>query len=134
MQLSASDGFELFRGQAQRNGRGQQAPMLRSQAAGSGFIIDSDGYVVTNNHVVQSARKITVHLADKRSFEAKLVGTDPDTDVALLKIDAKGLPAVAFGEDRRLRVGDWVVAVGNPFGLGGTVTAGIVSSAGTGHR
>jgi serine protease Do len=130
MQLSALDGFDFLPGQLQRNGRGQQAPMMRSRAAGSGFIIDPNGYIVTNNHVVESGRKITVHLADKRSFEAKLVGTDPDTDVALLKVDAKSLPVVAFGDDRRLRVGDWVVAVGNPFGLGGTVTAGIVSSMG----
>jgi serine protease Do len=130
MQLSAFDGMDPFRGQMQGRGRTQQPPVQRSRAAGSGFIIDPQGYVVTNNHVVESGRKITVHLADKRSFEAKLVGTDPDTDVALLKIDAKNLPYVAFGDDRRLRVGDWVVAVGNPFGLGGTVTAGIVSSLG----
>ena len=130
MQLSAFDGFDPFRGQFGRNGQAQQSPVMRSRAAGSGFIIDPEGYIVTNNHVVDSARKITVHLADKRSFEAKLVGTDRDTDVALLKVDAKSLPVVAFGDDRRLRVGDWVVAVGNPFNLGGTVTAGIVSSIG----
>ena len=123
-----------FRGltEPRRNGRADRSPspLLRSRAAGSGFIIDGDGYIVTNNHVVDSARKITVHLADKREFEAKLIGTDPDTDVALLKVEARNLPTVAFGDDRRLRVGDWVVAVGNPFGLGGTVTAGIVSSIG----
>jgi len=120
--------------QPRRGGRADRTPdrtpMMRSRAAGSGFIIDGDGYIVTNNHVVESARKITVHLADKRELTAKLVGTDPDTDVALLKVEARNLPTVAFGEDRRLRVGDWVVAVGNPFGLGGTVTAGIVSSIG----
>ena len=117
--------------QPRRGGRGErQQPMMRSRAAGSGFIIDGDGYIVTNNHVIDSARKITMHLADKRELTAKLVGTDKDTDVALLKVDAKNLPTVPFGEDRRLRVGDWVVAVGNPFGLGGTVTAGIVSSIG----
>jgi serine protease Do len=103
---------------------------FRSQAAGSGFIIDAAGYVVTNNHVVEDARKITVKLNDGREFEARLVGADKDTDVALLKIEANNLPTVALGDDRRLRVGDWVVAVGNPFGLGGTVTAGIVSSIG----
>jgi serine protease Do len=85
---------------------------------------------VTNNHVVDNARKITVKLNDGREFEAKLVGSDSDTDVALLKVEASGLPTVALGDDRRLRVGDWVVAVGNPFNLGGTVTAGIVSSIG----
>ena len=137
MQLSAFPGALddfSFRGltEPRRNGRGNPSPrpVLRSRAAGSGFIIDADGYIVTNNHVIDSARKITVHLADKREYEAKLIGTDPDTDVALLKVAAKNLPTVAFGDDRRLRVGDWVVAVGNPFGLGGTVTAGIVSSIG----
>jgi serine protease Do len=98
---------------------------------GSGFIIDAAGYIVTNNHVVEDESKISVKLPDGREFDAKIVGTDPDTDVALLKVDgAKELPTVEFGDDRRLRVGDWVVAVGNPFGLGGTVTAGIVSSIG----
>ena len=138
MQMSSSlpdlFGGLPFRNQLEprRGGRTDrnQGPMMRSRAAGSGFIIDADGYIVTNNHVVQSARKITVHLADKRELTAKLIGTDPDTDVALLKVEAKNLPTVAFGDDRRLRVGDWVVAVGNPFGLGGTVTAGIVSSIG----
>jgi serine protease Do len=103
---------------------------FRSQAAGSGFIVDAAGYVVTNNHVVESARRITVKLSDQRELEAKLIGADKDTDVALLKVEATNLPTVALGDDRRLRVGDWVVAVGNPFGLGGTVTAGIVSSIG----
>jgi len=111
-----------------RGGTPQQS--FRSQAAGSGFIIDSEGYVVTNNHVVESARKIMVKLADKREFEAKLIGTDKDTDVALLKISGHNLPTVTLGDESHLRVGDWVVAVGNPFGLGGTVTAGIVSSMG----
>jgi serine protease Do len=113
------------------NGRNFRAPRtFRSQAAGSGFIVDASGYVVTNNHVVESARKITVKLTDQREFEAKLVGADRDTDIALLKIEGTDLPTVALGDDRRLRVGDWVVAVGNPFNLGGTVTAGIVSSIG----
>src|SRR6185436_2818591 len=88
------------------------------------------GYIVTNNHVVESARRITIRLSDQRELEARLVGADKDTDVALLKVEATNLPTVALGDDRRLRVGDWVVAVGNPFGLGGTVTAGIVSSIG----
>jgi serine protease Do len=121
-----------FGGMAQPrgNGRANPTPAPRSRAAGSGFIIDSDGYIVTNNHVVELARKITVHLADKRELDAKLVGTDVDTDVALLKVEARNLPTVKFGNDLRLRVGDWAVAVGNPFSLGGTVTAGIVSSMG----
>jgi len=109
-------------------GRGQT---FRSQAMGSGFIIDANGYIVTNNHVVEGANKISAKLPNGREFTAKLVGADEATDVALLKVDGvTDLPTVAFGDDRRVRVGDWVVAVGNPFGLGGTVTAGIVSSIG----
>src|SRR5258706_191341 len=110
-------------------GRGGQT--FKSQAMGSGFIIDASGYIVTNNHVVEDGKKISVKLPNGREFTAHLLGSDKDTDVALLKVDdAKDLPIVALGDDRRLRVGDWVVAVGNPFGLGGTVTAGIVSSIG----
>jgi serine protease Do len=98
---------------------------------GSGFIIDKSGLIVTNNHVVDGATKIKVKLPDGRSFDAKLIGTDAATDVALLKITSdKPLPIVEFGNDRSMRVGDWVVAVGNPFGLSNTVTAGIVSSIG----
>ena len=109
---------------------GNQAPqMRRSEVAGAGFIISEDGYVVTNSHVVDSADEITVVLADGRELSAELVGADADTDVALLKMpDVAALPVVEFGDDTELRVGDWVVAVGNPFGLGGTVTAGIVSA------
>jgi serine protease Do len=100
-------------------------------SAGSGFIIDKAGFIVTNNHVVEDGRKITVKLPDGRSFDAKLIGSDAATDIALLKIDGtKPFPTVEFGDDRRLRVGDWVVAVGNPFGLSNSVTAGIVSSIG----
>ncbi len=99
--------------------------------SGSGFVIDRAGFVVTNNHVVATSHKITVKLPDGRSFDATLVGTDPLTDIALLRIKAdKVLPTVEFGDDRQVRVGDWVVAVGNPFGLSNTVTAGIVSSLG----
>ena len=124
--------FRRFDDGAGPYGRNFRAPRtFRTQASGSGFIVDGTGYIVTNNHVVESARKITVKLSDQRELEARLVGADKDTDVALLKVDAAGnLPTVVLGDDRRLRVGDWVVAVGNPFGLGGTVTAGIVSSIG----
>ena len=119
------DFFNQF-GQGQR----PQQPR-RAVSAGSGFIIDKAGYVVTNNHVIDSSKKITITLPDKREFTAKLVGTDPSTDIALLKINSdKPLPSVDFGDDKRLRVGDWVVAVGNPFGLSNSVTAGIVSSIG----
>jgi serine protease Do len=97
-------------------------------ALGSGFIIDPAGYIVTNNHVVDGARKIEVTLDDGSSYPAKVVGRDAKTDLAVLKIEAKkSLPYLTFGNSDKARVGDWVVAVGNPFGLGGTVTAGIVS-------
>jgi serine protease Do len=110
---------------------GQPRAPHKAISAGSGFIIDKSGYVVTNNHVIENARKITVKLPDGRSFEAKLIGTDSATDVALLKIKSdRSLPTVEFGDDRQVRVGDWVVAVGNPFGLSNSVTAGIVSSLG----
>ena len=104
----------------------------RAQSLGSGFIIDKTGYVITNNHVIDNAEKIMVILYDDTSFEATVVGKDPKTDVALLKIDPKKtkLKAVKFGDSNKLRVGDWVMAIGNPFGFGGTVTAGIVSARG----
>ncbi|MFD0387813.1 trypsin-like peptidase domain-containing protein [Tistrella bauzanensis] len=115
--------FEPFMQNAPRD-----APRVVN-ALGSGFIIDPDGYVVTNNHVIDSATEIKVTLEDKSQYTAKLIGTDPLTDVALLKIDAgRKLPAVNFGDSDAARVGDWVLAVGNPFGLGGSVTAGIVSA------
>ena len=104
----------------------------RAQSLGSGFIIDKQGYIITNNHVIDNAEKIMVILYDDTSFEATVVGKDPKTDVALLKIDPKKtmLKAVKFGDSNKLRVGDWVMAIGNPFGFGGTVTAGIVSARG----
>jgi serine protease Do len=113
-------------------GRPQMQPQVRkAQSMGSGFIIDKSGLIVTNNHVIDGATKIKVKLPDGRQFDAKLVGTDAATDVALLRVKPeKPLPTVEFGNDRALRVGDWVVAVGNPFGLSNTVTAGIVSSIG----
>jgi serine protease Do len=103
-------------------------PEMPMAAAGSGFIVDPNGLIVTNNHVVDGADEITVTMADEREFEAKLVGQDKDTDLALLKIEASDLPVVKFGDSDGVRVGDPVIAVGNPFGLGGTVTAGIVSA------
>jgi serine protease Do len=121
-----------FRDLFNQFGQGQKPVQPhKALSAGSGFIIDKAGYVVTNNHVVDASKKITVKLPDGRSFTAKLVGTDVATDVALLKIASdKPLPTVEFGNDKTLRVGDWVVAVGNPFGLSNSVTAGIVSSLG----
>src|SRR6201994_3678723 len=110
---------------------GQKPQPHKALSAGSGFIIDKAGYVVTNNHVVDASKKITVKLPDGRTYTAKLIGTDPATDIALLKINSdKPLPTVEFGDDKKLRVGDWVVAVGNPFGLSNSVTAGIASSLG----
>ncbi len=116
------------RQQPGRNGR----PRAREgRALGSGFLISKEGYVVTNNHVIEHASKITVSMQDGREFDAELVGKDKLTDLAVLKIeDDKDFPFVSFAENINLRVGDWVVAVGNPFGLGGTATAGIVSATG----
>ncbi len=103
---------------------GQQA----SQASGSGVIISKDGYIVTNNHVVENATTIEVVLNDRRSYEATLIGRDPQTDIALLKIDAEDLTAIPFGNSDNLKVGEWVMAIGNPFNLTSTVTSGIVSA------
>jgi serine protease Do len=111
---------------------GQQGPQQfeaqPTHGAGSGFFISADGYIATNNHVIDGADKITVHTADNRTFKARVVGRDKTTDLAVLKVDAGGLPFVSFEDSASPRVGDWVVAVGNPFGLGGTATAGIVSA------
>ncbi|MBI4757353.1 MAG: DegQ family serine endoprotease [Betaproteobacteria bacterium] len=103
----------------------QQRP---SRGVGSGFIVSDDGYVLTNAHVVAEANEVTVKLTDKREFKAKVVGADKRTDVALIKIDARGLPKVRFGDAGRLRVGEWVAAIGSPFGFENSVTAGIVSA------
>src|SRR5213594_1167309 len=102
------------------------------QGSGSGFMVSADGYILTNNHVVAGADKVTVRLYDKREFTAKVVGTDPNTDVAVIKIDARGLPGVGFGNSDSARVGEWVLAIGNPLGeaFTFTVTAGIVSAKG----
>jgi serine protease Do len=122
---------EPFRDLFNQFDNGQKRQPYRALSAGSGFIIDKAGYVVTSNHVVSASKKIAVKVQDGRTFTAKLVGADPATDIALLKISSdKTLPTVEFGDDKKLRVGDWVVAVGNPWGLSNTVTAGIVSSLG----
>jgi serine protease Do len=117
--------FERFFG-----GRNPQRELRRS-SLGSGFIINKDGHIVTNNHVVENATDIKVALSDKEEFDAKVVGRDPKTEVALIKIEAKrDLPVAPLGNSDQLRVGEWVVAIGNPFGLGHTVTAGIASAKG----
>jgi serine protease Do len=105
----------------------QQGPRIGS---GSGFIISPDGYIITNNHVVENTSRVTVTLTDRREFEATVVGRDPNTDVAVLRIDGKGLPTVRIGDSDALEVGDWVLALGYPLSLGETVTAGIVSAKG----
>jgi serine protease Do len=105
-------------------------PERRSEGQGSGFLIDGAGHIVTNNHVAGDAEKITVTLQDGRKYDATLVGRDAKTDLALIKVNAGDLPYVEFGDSDRARVGDWVVAIGNPFGLGGTATAGIISARG----
>ncbi len=103
----------------------------KRKSLGSGFIVSPDGYILTNNHVVEKADEVTVTLLDKEEFKAKVVGTDPKIDIALIKIDAKKkLTYVALGDSDKLDVGEWVIAIGNPFGLGHTVTAGIVSAKG----
>jgi serine protease Do len=114
-------------------GQGQgpeRAPRPESRSLGSGFVISQDGYVLTNAHVVEGADEITVKFTDKREFKAKVIGADRRTDIALIKIDATGLPAVRFGDPSKLKVGEWVVAIGSPFGFDNTVTAGIVSAKG----
>jgi serine protease Do len=123
--------FREFRGE-RRDFGGRGGPRgERPVSQGSGFFISEDGYLVTNNHVVDGGSGFTVVMDDGSELEARLVGADPRTDLAVLKIDGgRKFTYVAFGDDSRLRVGDWVVAVGNPFGLGGTVTAGIVSARG----
>ncbi len=120
---------EALRKQFEHMMPGANGETVPRQGLGSGFIISQDGQIVTNHHVVEGAEQVTVKFADGRSFEAKVVGSDPMTDIALLKIDTDAiLPFVNFGPSDNLRVGDEVVAVGNPFGLGGTVTSGIISA------
>ena len=124
--LPENDPFnEFFRRFAPQMPREQE-----SQSLGSGFIISADGYILTNAHVVDRADKITVRLTDKREYKAKVIGSDKRTDVALLKIEATGLPKVSLGNPEMLKVGEWVLAIGSPFGFDSSVTAGIVSAKG----
>lgn len=124
------DFFEYFfgpRSPRQRSPRGYQQPQ---RALGSGFIISPDGYILTNNHMVEGADKVTVELADDRKFTAEVTGTDPVTDIAVIKINAENLPYLEFADSDNLEVGEWVLAIGNPLGFSHTVTAGIVSAKG----
>lgn len=114
-------------------GGGQPQPR-QQRGEGSGFILTSDGYIITNNHVVAGADQVQIVLSDGRTFKAKIIGTDSTTDVAVVKIDVKGLPTLPIGDDETTRIGDWVLAVGNPLGLDFTVTAGIVSAKGRGSE
>ncbi len=123
-------GFEEFFNQLDPRQQ-QQGP---SESSGSGFIVSKDGYILTNNHVVEGADRVKVLMSDRREFKAKIVGRDPQTDVAVLKIDGSGLPTVGLGDDQKLRIGEWVVAIGNPLGLNFTVTAGIISAKGRGNE
>ncbi|HKG79432.1 MAG TPA: trypsin-like peptidase domain-containing protein, partial [Pyrinomonadaceae bacterium] len=102
----------------------QQQPPQRVQGVGSGVIVNADGYILTNHHVVDGAIEIKVELTDNRTFTAKLVGSDPPSDLAVLKIDAKNLPTLSFSDSDKVRVGDFVLALGNPLGIGQTVTSG----------
>ena len=140
----------ITQSQSRGGGQGQMQDMLRDffggggfgedfggrsqpqEASGSGVIISTDGYIVTNNHVVEGAQELLVTLSNKRKLRAKVVGTDPSTDIAVIKIDSKDLPTIIFGNSEAVKVGEWVVAVGNPFNLESTVTAGIVSAKGRG--
>jgi len=122
--------FRYFFGVPRQGKPGNPKEMPMQEASGSGVIISNDGYIVTNNHVVDGASDIEVTLNDNRNFKAKVIGTDPNTDIALIKIDAKDLHVIAFGNSDSLKVGEWVLAVGNPFNLTSTVTAGIVSAKG----
>jgi serine protease Do len=123
---SLRDFFERF-----NRGAPNRPRRPRGEVQGSGFVIEPNGYIVTNNHVVANATEMEVGFSDGKKYKAKLIGRDEGTDIALIKIESpKPLPSVTFADDTRVRVGDWVLAVGNPFGLGGTVTAGIVSARG----
>ena len=108
----------------------RRSPERKARSMGSGFIISTDGYILTNNHVVGSAIQITVRLNDRREYEAEIIGLDPRSDLALLKIDEEDLPVVHFGQPDQLRVGEWVVAIGSPFGLDYSASAGIISAIG----
>ena len=129
---SGDDFLRRFFGQepgGRQSGKGPTRKFQR-QGLGSGVIVDPDGYILTNNHVVEGAQEIAVHLADGREFKAKVVGADPPTDIAVIKIKADNLPVAQLGDSEKAEVGDWVIAIGAPFGLEATVTAGIISATG----
>ncbi len=126
---SSYDPFREFFELPQQQYGGGSSPRYREQrGGGSGVIVSEDGYIVTNNHVVGDASKIKVKLYDGRKFDAEIIGTDPTTDIALIKVEAEGLPTLTMGSSRDLRLGEWVLAIGSPFDLQSTITAGIVSA------
>ncbi len=129
---SEQDIFDYFFGQPNRSQRNQQRPDNIPSGMGSGVIISPDGYIISNNHVVAGANKLEVVLSNRKSYIATLVGTDPNTDISLLKVEEKGLPYLNFANSDNVEVGQWVLAVGNPLGLNSTVTAGIISAKGRG--
>ncbi len=122
--------FELFKRFVPRHPGGAAPKEFENKSLGSGFIVSADGYILTNAHVVDAADEVTVRLTDKREFKAKIIGADKRTDVALIKIEAAGLPVAKLGDPAQTRVGEWVVAIGSPFGFDNSVTAGIVSAKG----
>lgn len=132
--LSAEDPFRWFFGPGRRGmNPGREVPMPRQQGIGSGVIVSKDGYILTNNHVVDGADEVKVALQDGREFDAEIVGKDPKTDVAVLKVKANDLPHIAMTDSDKIEVGDLVLAIGNPFGIGQTVTMGMVSAKGRGN-
>jgi serine protease Do len=134
-QLPDDPMFRQFFGDGSNRGfrTPRQAPEQREKGLGSGVVMTQDGYILTNNHVVDGASNVTVTLADKREFKAKVIGTDPKSDIAVLKIDATNLPPITIADSSKVQVGDYALAVGDPFGVGQTVTMGIVSATGRSH-
>ena len=128
--MDDDDPFAQFFGQIPGARGRMPAREVPMRGEGSGFIISSDGLILTNAHVVQDAKEVTVKLTDRREYQAKVLGADPQTDVAVLKIEAKNLPVVKTGDVNQLQVGEWVLAIGSPYGLENTATAGIVSAKG----
>ncbi|GER10596.1 Do family serine endopeptidase [Variovorax boronicumulans] len=122
--------FRHFQGQMGPRGQQQQQRAVPVRSQGSGFIVDPSGIIMTNAHVVKDAKEVTVKLTDRREYRAKVLGADAKTDIAVLKIDAKNLPVLALGNTKDLKVGEWVLAIGSPFGFENTVTAGVVSAKG----
>jgi len=122
--------FQFFRGMPGLQQRGRNTPLMPFRGQGSGFIISADGLILTNAHVVREAKEVTVKLNDRREFSAKVLGSDPATDIAVLRIEAQGLPVVRLGDSKKLEVGDPVMAIGTPYGFEQTATSGIVSAKG----